>query len=132
MQSIRPSFLDLLSMPQVKVKGFALEFHIRSISHELFGRFLLNFTQMFLLAFLSMRLCAEPMTLLGRLKVKVTFHNNKIYPAIRARSISPEPIYRFSLNFTQMFLSVKRLAEYMIQLPRLKITGKGHGFTLEF
>ena len=40
-------------------------------------------------------------------------------------SISPEPIERFSLNFTQMFLSVRRCAEHMTQLHRLKVTGQG-------
>ena len=45
---------------------------------------------------------------------------------LRVLSISPEPFGRFSLNFTQMFLSVRRCAEHMIQLPRLKVTGQGH------
>ena len=45
------------------------------------------------------------------------------------RSLSPEPLHRFSLNFTQMFLSVRRCAEPMTQLPRLKVmvTVQGHG-----
>ena len=33
--------------------------------------------------------------------------------------ISPEPFESFSLNFTKMFLSVRRCAEEMTQLPRL-------------
>ena len=41
------------------------------------------------------------------------------------RSISPEPLDRFSWNFTQMFLLVRRCAEYMTQLRRLKVTGQG-------
>ena len=52
-----------------------------------------------------------------------------IIPSVtRVRSISPEPFERFSLNFTQMFLSVRRCAEHMTQLPRIKVKG----FTLEF
>ena len=39
----------------------------------------------------------------------------------RVRSISPEPFENFSLNFTQMFLSVSKSAEPMAQLPRLKV-----------
>ena len=48
----------------------------------------------------------------------------------RVRSLSPEPLKRFSLNFTQMFLSVRQYVEHMTQLPRVKVTVKG--FTLEF
>ena len=65
---------------------------------------LLNFTQMFL----SVTRCAEPMTRLHRLKVKVTLQNHVIYPSIHVRSISPEPFERFLVNFTQMFLSVRQ------------------------
>ena len=43
-------------------------------------------------------------------------------------SISPEPLGWFSLNFTQMFLSVRRCAKQMNQLTRIKFkaTGQGH------
>ena len=44
--------------------GFTLEFRVCSISPELFERFSLNFTQMFLLVIR----CAEPMTQLCKLK----------------------------------------------------------------
>ena len=37
----------------------------------------------------------------------------------------PEPSERFSLNFTQMLLSVRQCAEHMTKLPRLKVTGQG-------
>ena len=43
------------------------------------------------------------------------------YPSIRVRSISPEPFGRFSLSSAQMFLSVRRFAEPMTRLHRLKI-----------
>ena len=50
--------------------------------------------------------------------------------------ISPEPFESVSLNFTQVFLSVRRCVEAMTQLPRLqkvKVTFQGHGiFTLQF
>ena len=49
---------------------------VHSISHKTFERFSLNFTQMF---FLVMG-CAEPMTQLCRLKVKVTLQCHGIYP----------------------------------------------------
>ena len=77
--------------------------------------------------FLSTRGCAEHMTQLPRLKVKVTCQGHVIYPSIRVRSIPPESFERFSLNFTQMFLSVRRCAEHMTQLLRLKVTGQGQG-----
>ena len=73
-QSTWPSYLDSRS----QVKGFTLEFHVCSISPESFWRFSLNFTQMFL----SVRLCAEPMTPLDRFKVKVTLNSHGIYPSI--------------------------------------------------
>ena len=44
--------------------------------------------------------------------------------------ISPEPFESFSINFTQMFLSVSWCAEPMTQLCKLKVkvTLQGHGF----
>ena len=48
-------------------------------------------------------------------------------PLNSVRSISPEYFERFSFNFTQMFLSVRRCAEHMVQLPKLKDTGQGQG-----
>ena len=87
-------------------------------------QFSLNFTQMFL----SVRLCAEQMPWLHRLKVKVTLQSHWIFPSTLVRSISPEPLRRFSLNSTQMFLSVRQCAKHMTQPPRLmfKVTGQGH------
>ena len=93
-----------------------------SVQGQPFVRVSLNFTQIFLLV----KRCAEPMTRLHILNVKVTLQGNVIYPSIRVRSISPEPFEVFSLNFTQMFLSVRRCAEHITQLPRLnvKVTGQ--------
>ena len=48
------------------------------------------------------------------------------------RSISPRPFDRFSLNFTQKFLLLRQCAEHMTKLSRLKVTGQGQGFTLNF
>ena len=48
----------------------------------------------------------------------------------RARSVSPIPVERFSLNFGQMFILVRRCAESIIQPCRLKVnvTVQDHGF----
>ena len=62
-------------------------------------------------------------------KVKVTLPGHVIYLVICVHAISPQPFERFSLNFTQMFLLVRRCTEHMSQLPRLKVKVKG--FTLE-
>ena len=83
-----------------------------------------NFTQMFL----SVWWCAKPMSQLHRLKVTVTLQGNAIYHSIHVSSKTPESFERFSLNFTQMFLSVRGCARHMTQLPRLKVKR----FTLEF
>ena len=63
------------------------------------------------------------MSRLRRLKVKL--QGPVIYLSIRVRSLSPKPFERFSLNFTQMFLSVRLLAEHITQLSRPKVTGQG-------
>ena len=65
------------------------------------------------------------MTQLPRLKV--TGQGHVVYPSIRVCSISPESLERFSLNFSQMLLSVRGCAEHMPQLPRLKVMVTGQG-----
>ena len=90
----------------------------------------LDFAQMFL----SVRRCAEPITLLRRLKVTVQGH--EFYPLVSCRLLNfvPTPYLMnpewFSLNFTQIFLSVRRCAEPMTQLHRLEVRvwEQGHGF----
>ena len=101
-------FLPVMTqLPRLKVKvtcqGIILEFRVRSISPGPFGRFSFKLHP----NVLSMRQCAKPMTRLHRLKVKVTLQSHGIYPSIRVRSISPKTFERFSLNFTQMFLSLR-------------------------
>ena len=54
-------------------------------------------------------------------------HNRGSYPSVCVRSISPEPFQRFSLNFTKIFLSVRRFAESISRLHRNKVTLQGHG-----
>ena len=122
-KSIWPSYLDSRSSTQVK--GFTLKFRVSSISPEPFGQFSPNFTQMFL----SVRQCAELNKLLRRLKVKVTLQGHVIYPSVCVHSISLESLEQFSLNFTQMFLSVRRCAEPRTQLRKLKVkvTLQGYG-----
>ena len=108
--------------------GFILQFRIRSISSELFERFIVNFNQITI----SVRRCAEPMIWVCRLKVKVNFQGHGIYPLqFPACSISPELFERFSLNVTLMFLSVRRYVDHMTQLCSLEIsiTIKVMGFT---
>ena len=68
-----------------------------------FWQFLLNFNLMFL--FVSRR--AEHMTQLPRLKVKVMRLNREFH----VRSISHQPFLRFSLNLTQMLLSMSCCAD---------------------
>ena len=43
-------------------------------------------------------------------------------------SIALEPLWQLSLSFTKMFLSMRKCAELMTKLPRLKakVTGQGH------
>ena len=67
-----------LSRLKIKVKGFALEFRACFISTEPLNQFSWNFTNTFLLVIL----CAEQMTQLPRLKVKVTSQRPRIYPWI--------------------------------------------------
>ena len=91
-----------------------------------FERFTINSTQMSL----SVRQCAEVMTRVCRLKVKVNFQGHWIYPLqFPVRSISPEPFERFSSNFTQTFISARRCAEHMTQLLSLQVhvTVQGNG-----
>ena len=78
--------------------------------------------------FFLVRRCAEHMTQLPRLKVKVTGQGHGFSLEFRVHSISPEPFEWFSLNFTKMFFSVRPYAESMTGLRRLKVkvTLQGH------
>ena len=78
---------------QIKVMVLTLKFCVRSISLEPFGQFSLNSKHMFL----SVGLCAVPLTRLHRLKVKVSLQSHVIYPFVCVHSISHEPFERFSL-----------------------------------
>ena len=78
MQSQWLNYPDSGSRSHFKVMGFMLEFRAGSISPEAFERSSLNFTHIFL----SVRCCAEPMTWLHRLIVKVTLQVYGIYPSI--------------------------------------------------
>ena len=72
---------------------------------------------------------AEPMTQLRTGKVKVTLKGNVSYSSIVCLLHILEPFERFLLNFTQMFLSVRRCAESVTQLrsTKVKATLQGHG-----
>ena len=73
--------------------------------------------------FVSVRQCAEPM--IGYTDSGSHFNVMWFTLQICVCSISPESFGGFSLNFTQMFRSVRRWAEHITQLPRLKVTGQG-------
>ena len=68
------------------------------------------------------------MTRLPRFKAMVTGQSQGIYPGIVCPLHISRNLRRFSLNFTQMFLSLRRCAKQMNQLPRIKfkVTGQGH------
>ena len=83
-----------------------------------FDRFLWNFTHIFLLVNVQ---STWPSYLDSKSQVKV----KGLTLELRVHSISPEPFDQFSCNFTHMFLLVRRCAEHMTQLPRLKVTGQG-------
>ena len=103
-----PSYIDWMLRSQVRVKGFTLEFCVRSISPEPFKRFLLNFMQMSH----SLRRCAEPW--LGNADSRS--HFKVVWLQYRVQSISPKHFERFSLYFTQMFLLVRPCARHIVQL----------------
>ena len=67
-----------LTRSQLKVTGLSLEFCVRSISPLPLGGFSLNFGQMFI----SVGLCAEPITQPCWLKVKVTIEGHQFEPWI--------------------------------------------------
>ena len=72
--------------------------------------------------FLSVRQRVEHTTQLPRL----TGHGQGIYPWISFRLHISWILRAFSLNFTQLFLSVRRCAEPMTWLHRLKVTLQGN------
>ena len=140
--------------------AFVCLIRVRCISPKTFDWFSLNVTQIFL----SVRRCAEPMTQLRRLKVKVNGQGHVFYPIFlyaplyllnpltgftrlhanvplsdtmcRTQLLNFAPaLYLlnpewFSLNVTQIFLSVRRCAEPMTRLYRLevRVCVQGHGF----
>ena len=63
------------------------------------------------------------MTQLRTAKVKLTLKLKVMEFTLQfcVRSMSSEPFVRFSLNFTQLFLSVRRCAEPLSQLRSLKV-----------
>ena len=88
-----------------------------------FEQFWSNFTQMFL----SVRRFAESMIRLRRLKVPLQVHG--IYISVSCLLLICWTLWtiKFSLNCTHIFLSVRRCAESMIRLRRLKVPLQVHG-----
>ena len=72
------SYADSRSRSHFKFIGCTLEFRILSVFPQAFVRFSLNITQMFL----SVSWCAQPVTQLHILKVKVTVQGHGFYPWI--------------------------------------------------
>ena len=89
-----PIYLYSMSRSQVKDMVFILEFLV----------------WLLWAIFIKFR-CAEPMTRLCKLKVKVTHQGQVIYHSVCVCFISPEPFEQFSLNFTEMFLSERWCAD---------------------
>ena len=93
---------------QFRVMGFALEFRVRSISSQPFERFSLNFIQMLLIVIQ----CAEFMTQLCRVKVKVTLQGHGIYPWLSCPLHISSTLWK---NFIKLHPNVP-LSEIMCQL----------------
>ena len=74
--------------------------------------------------FISVRRCAEPMTQLRRLKVRVTVTGNGIWHPyllqLRVCSISHQTLEGLSLHFDKMFSSVRGCAKHIAQSCKLK------------
>ena len=96
---------------------FTLQFSVWSYRLRSLNDFFKEFTQMLP----SMRRCADPMTQLCTFKVRSHLKVMEFTHQFCVRSISTEPFEQFSLNFTQLFLSVRRCAEPMNQLRSLKV-----------
>ena len=101
--------------------GFNHELHVRSISHQPFVRFSLNITQMLLI----MSFCADYIDSRSRSQFKIMSFTHWIWCLLHI-SWTFKP---FSINFTQMLISVRQWAEPIARLCRLKVevTVKGHG-----
>ena len=106
---------------QLKVTSLSLEFGVSSISPLPLEGFSLNVGQMFA----SVRWCAEPITQLCWLKVKVTLEGHPFEPWIWGHSIA---IQTALLNLGQMFTLVRWCVEPITQWCRLKVkvTIEGH------
>ena len=96
-----------------------LQFRVRLISSEPFQRFSFNFTQMFLSFWQRAESWLSYADSRSRSHLKVMGFTLQL----RVRSISPEPFERIPLTLTQIILSVRRCAETMTQLCRLKCQG---------
>ena len=105
--------------------GFTLRFCVHYIYPKSFERFSFNFTQMFL----SVWCCVETLTQLCRHKIKSHFKVMGFTLQFCVHYIYPKSFERFSLNFTQMFLSVWCCVETLTQLCRhkIKVTLQCHG-----
>ena len=113
---------------KVTVQSHGLEPWIscRSVSPLPLGGFSLNVGQMFT----SVGQCAEPITQPCRLNVKVTVEGHEFEPWIWCQLHISLPLEECSLNFDQMFASVRWCAEPITQLCwlKVKVTIEGHQF----
>ena len=101
--------------------GFALYFHVGSISLESFERFSLNCTQMFLLV----RRCVEVMLSFADSRSRSHFKVMGFTLHFLVSSISPEPFERFSFKF---HLNVP-LSETVCRTHNSAMQSEGQGHT---
>ena len=76
--------------------------------------------------FISVRLCAEVMTQLCRVKVKIKKSCDLALNLVAAL-LSLLPLEGLSLNLSQMFISARQCTELLTQLCRLKVKVKVKG-----
>ena len=70
--------------------------------------------------FTSVRRCAEPITQLRRLKVRLQLHLMEFSLQLRVCSISPQTLEGLSIHFDKMFSSVRGCAKHIAQSCKLK------------
>ena len=84
--------------------GLNREFHVHPISHQPFVRFSLNITQMLLNELLCRTHDSATQT-----RGQSHISRSLVLPfEFGVCSISPEPFKQFSINFTQMLISVRQ------------------------
>ena len=107
----------LNSMSYLGVKGYMTFFPFRSVTFEALEGFWRNLTQMFT----RLRRCAEAIFRMAGFKVKVILRGQWPYDFFPFRSVTLEPLKGFRRNLTQMITTLRRRAEAMFGLARIKV-----------